>query len=272
MKLRFSIAAALAYLVFAATAPSPRAEDLAQGHHLWSVEAPDGQRSFIAAVSPSGDPRAIRIVEKQLEYAGSVERFVFSSQLWITQIPAPEAWSRRAHEILSENAVKEIQAELSRTKPSQDFTSFFQNFPVEFIRLALISEERPRRPTAGHRALSFQFSRKLALSLIVETSMPKWANVWDDLRLKAHADPEALLLKLAADRRANGPLLTRLLDIYLKGDWKAQTDLREIQSLGTWAVSAEDFPNAFRTEEDISLWLNFSDRNPHSSSSCKPMS
>ena len=78
------------------------AMDLAQGHHLWEVQAPSGAKSYIAASGAPSDTRGVGLLKRQLEAAGSVRRMAAFNQHHDLTIRSGE-WSRRAEEVLSED-------------------------------------------------------------------------------------------------------------------------------------------------------------------------
>ena len=71
------------------------AEDLAQGHHLWTVATANGGKTFIAAGTYATDPRADVILNRQIKAIGNVKLVALSSDGRAPEI-AKDAWMRKA--------------------------------------------------------------------------------------------------------------------------------------------------------------------------------
>ena len=83
-------------LCIAITLPAlSEAEDLAQGHHLWTVNTANGGKTFIAAGTYATDPRADVILHRQLKAIGNVKLVALSSDGRAPEI-AKDAWMRKA--------------------------------------------------------------------------------------------------------------------------------------------------------------------------------
>ena len=83
-------------LCMAITLPAlSEAEDLAQDHHLWTVDIANGSKTFIAAGTYATDPRADVILHRQLKAIGNVKLVALSSDGRAPEI-AKEAWMRKA--------------------------------------------------------------------------------------------------------------------------------------------------------------------------------
>lgn len=77
-------------LCIAITLPAlTEAEDLAQGHHLWTVDTANGGKTFIAAGTYATDPRADVILNRQIKAIGNVKLVALSSD-------GRDAWMRKA--------------------------------------------------------------------------------------------------------------------------------------------------------------------------------
>ena len=83
-------------LCIAITLPAlSEAEDLAQGHHLWTVDTANGGKTFIAAGTYATDPRADVILNRQIKAIGNVKLVALSSDGRAPEI-AKDAWMRKA--------------------------------------------------------------------------------------------------------------------------------------------------------------------------------
>ena len=77
-------------LCMAITLPAlSEAEDLAQGHHLWTVATANSGKTFIAAGTYATDPRADVILNRQIKAIGNVKLVALSSD-------GRDAWMRKA--------------------------------------------------------------------------------------------------------------------------------------------------------------------------------
>ncbi|HZH11123.1 MAG TPA: hypothetical protein VEZ24_12220 [Microvirga sp.] len=248
-------------LTFLLWASLLHAADLAQGHHLWRVQAPNGSQSFIAAVSNDSSAPVMDILKKQLQATRATERILLSSRGWVDNVAVPESWRALAKAALPQDLLKAIKVELAPHLEELGFSiESVDEAPLETLRLVLIGRLKPAGSPrtdpaveALHQKLIIQEgqSKKHEMLSIRSYYSKKWGAGVPEFRLKAPTDPVAVLRYLLADRIEHGHLMTRAEEAYLRGDWETLARLQSIKSIALAGVSDNAFPYLFRSGSEI---------------------
>jgi hypothetical protein len=200
------------------------AVDLAQGHHLWEVRAPNGTRSYIAASGAPTDDRGVSLLKRQTGAAASVRRVAVFNHHHDLTIRSGE-WSRRAYEVLSEDLLIALETELN---PSLQAifgakAGSVRHLKLEGIRILLCSS--PSQFYAkGHSPIekiitAFQRERDGVLTLKPMTS-GELLDLFGKARAEDGRSPTEIIGAVFKDRLANGPIGDRSANAFLAGDWQ----------------------------------------------------
>ena len=243
-------------LCMAITLPAlSEAEDLAQGHHLWTVDIANGSKTFIAAGTYATDPRADVILHRQLKAIGNVKLVALSSDGRAPEI-AKEAWMRKASEALPADLQAEVEKEVAPVLASVGMpTDKLHDAPLQVFRLLLPfgtgqlqANSNSRNETTYHKYLGDYIRKQGAQPIILRTrSAAELQSKAADMEKEDVLPPQEIIRRLMEDRRQNGPLAERAMQTIIAGDWSGREKLTPIFGMTLFGLE----PDAYRRHRDI---------------------
>jgi hypothetical protein len=214
------------------------ASELAHGHHLWSVQAPDGVRSYIAATDFTQSEKVAALLLRQLEHVPEVSRVVALGGRKAYSMPPDPRWKARARDVLSsdlllaiDEALKPFVERISRHRARVGGPRISaEDLPLEFIRMILVSSSETLPHGKNQVLLTERIINQFAASrggkvTFLYAPPPEAAVVERIVKAQSKSDPVEIMRKLVHDRRMNASIGDRQMQFFLQGDWKGNASL-----------------------------------------------
>jgi hypothetical protein len=261
-------AAIVRYLmIFSLFCGSPLyAGDLAQGHHLWSVQAPNGIRSYVAATDRSSEEGVVALLQQQLQAAAGAKRAVMMGGRTSYSIPPDSRWSALAGEGLPHDLLQEIESELGPLMERANQSRAPSNRPrigvsglsLDQVRFFLAAPTDTRLYKKGEISRTERMIDDFANARggkreILDAALSQQAvqDVLDRARkARAKADPTRIIRKVLLDRRDERSTNDLLMQTFLQGDWPARQALSGRGLAAMFGIEEEAVGDVFPSETE----------------------
>lgn len=231
--------ASLATIACIASGLGPlHASELAQGHHLWSVQAPNGVQSYIAATDFTQNKKVAALLHRQLENVPAVSRVMALGGRKDYSMPPDPRWKAKARDALPSDLLLMVETGLKpvveRVNQQQERAGLPKisagDLPLEFIKILLFRSTDTPLHRKNEVLLTERIVNEFAASrggkvtfLYSPPSEP--AFIERIAKAQAKSDPVEIMRKLIRDRWTNASIGDRDSELFLQGDWKGKASL-----------------------------------------------